>query len=74
MIRCISELLYKWKAKLSSLQFDTKPESKIGIRSKLSHMYFSAIKDETSTQLPADPTRHNAVLTPSLAPLTNQHL
>jgi hypothetical protein len=47
LIRQISELLYKWKAKLSNLNFDTKPENKNGIRNKLCHMYFSSFKNES---------------------------
>jgi len=47
VIRYVSELLYKWKTKLSSITFETRPENKIGLRTKLRHMYFSAIKDES---------------------------
>lgn len=48
IIRFISELIATWKAKQTPLIFEAKPENKINIRSKLSHLYLSTIKDQVA--------------------------
>ena len=46
IIRFVSELIGKWKAKKNLVLFEARPESKIAIRNKLSHLYLSSVKEQ----------------------------
>jgi hypothetical protein len=48
IIRFVSELINKWRSKKQVVLFEPRPENKIAIRNKLSHLYLSAVKDQQS--------------------------
>ena len=42
IIHLVGELFVKWKSKKHLLMFESKPENKISIRNKLTHLYLSS--------------------------------